>query len=115
MKVVGPDLGEDATLEYLDSLNANIANQLVSALTAYKPRFVSHIARYRDVAKQQRLDQAQKSTEVQRDNWTSVDSIKRAVRLMRNSNDKRIREDPTAFAELDSVEHGLAITVLLLR
>ena len=83
VKVVGPDLGEDATLEYLDSLKPGIANQLVSALTAYKPRFVSHIARYRDVAKQQRLDQAQKSTVVQRDNWTSVASIKRAVRLMR--------------------------------
>ena len=83
VRFVGESLPEDATLEYLDSINANIANQLVSALTAYKPRFVSHISRYRDVARQQRLDQAQKSTMVQRNNWTSVASIKRAVRLMR--------------------------------
>jgi hypothetical protein len=84
VKAVGShSLPEDATLEYLDSLKPGIANQLISALTAYKPRFRVHISRYRDVAKRNRLAQAQKSTEVQRDNWTSVNSIKRAVRLMR--------------------------------
>jgi hypothetical protein len=85
VKAVGGDLAlvEDAILEYLDSLKPGIANQLISALTAYQPRFRVHIARYRDIAKQQRLASAQKSTEKQRDNWTSVSSIKRAVRLMR--------------------------------
>jgi hypothetical protein len=85
VKAIGGDLAlvEDAILEYLDSLKPGIANQLISALTAYQPRFRVHIARYRDIAKQQRLASAQKSTEKQRDNWTSVSSIKRAVRLMR--------------------------------
>jgi hypothetical protein len=79
----GSDFAEGPVLEYLDSLKPGIANQLISALTALLPRFRVHIARYRESAKTHREAQAQKSTPKQRQNWTSVSSIKRAVRLMR--------------------------------
>jgi len=82
-KQAGEELREEPVLKYLDSLKPTIANQLISAIVALKPAFSSHISRYRKVAQAQREANAQKSTQKQRDNWTSVAAIKRATRLMR--------------------------------
>jgi hypothetical protein len=74
---------EGAVLEYLDSLKPKIANQLISAVTAFDVAFRVHIARYRKVAAEQHAAEVQKSTVYQRNNWTSLKALNRAVRLMR--------------------------------
>ena len=79
----GHNLEEKEVLKYLDSLQPKIANQLVSAVTAFDPAFRVHVARYRKVAAEQHAAEAQKSSVYQRDNWTTVKAIARAVRLMR--------------------------------
>ena len=83
VRKVSPELREGEVLKYLDTLKPTIANQLISAIVALKPEFAVHVARYRKTAEQLRLDNAQKSTAKQRENWVTVASIKRAVRLMR--------------------------------
>jgi len=82
-KKAGAELRESEVLKYLDSLKPNIANQLISAVVALKPEFKVHVARYRKSAEAIRMANAQKATQTQRDNWTTVAAIKRAVRLMR--------------------------------
>ena len=76
-------LEEDAVLKYLDTLKPKIANQLISAVTAFDQGFRVHISRYRKVAQEQREAEVQKSTKAQRENWASLRSIRRAVKLMR--------------------------------
>ena len=83
VKKAAPEFGEQRVLDYLDGLKPHIANQLISAVVAAYPRFRQHIARYRKLAEKYRDEHAQKSTAKQRENWTSIQAIKRAVRLMR--------------------------------
>ena len=79
----GDDMAEDAVIKYLDNLKPHIANQLISAVVARYPNFANHITRYRKLAEKYRDEVAQTATAKQRENWTSVSAIKRAVRLMR--------------------------------
>ena len=83
VRIHAPELSGKKVLKYLDGLKPHIANQLISAVVARYPRFRQHVTRYRKLAEKYRDENAQKGTEKQRENWTSIASIKRAVRLMR--------------------------------